>query len=70
MSADIKTFVTHVLQQGFCLGAIQYTHRGTHYERTLHRRHCIGINVKELIMALVTAADAVSVALACFWHWQ
>ena len=22
MSADIKTFVTHVLQQGFCLDAI------------------------------------------------
>ncbi len=52
---------------------LQYTHRGTHYERMLRRRHGIGVDVKELIMALVTAADAVSVALACFqwwqWHW-
>jgi hypothetical protein len=45
---------------------LQYTHRGTHYERTLHRRHSIGVDVKELIVALVTAADAVSAALACF----
>ena len=45
---------------------LQYTHRGTHYERTLGRRHGIGVDVKGLIVALVTAADMVSAALACF----
>ncbi len=45
---------------------LQYTHRGTHYERTLRRRHGVGVNVKELIVALVTAADAVSAALRAF----
>jgi hypothetical protein len=45
---------------------LQYTHRGTHYEHMLNRRHGIGINVKELIVALVTEADAMSAALACF----
>jgi hypothetical protein len=45
---------------------LQYTHRGTHYERTLRRQHGVGVNVKELIMALVTEADAVSAALVCF----
>jgi hypothetical protein len=45
---------------------LQCTHHGSHYEHTLHRRHGIGINVKELIVVLVTAADAVSAALACF----
>jgi hypothetical protein len=45
---------------------LQYTHHGTHYELTLRRRHGIGVNVKELIVALVTAADAVLAALACF----
>ncbi len=44
---------------------LQYTHRGTHYERTLRRRHGIGVNVKELIVALVSAADAVSATLVC-----
>jgi hypothetical protein len=32
----------------------------------LRRRHGIGVNVKELIVALATAADVVSAALACF----
>ncbi len=32
----------------------------------LHRQHGVGINVKESIVALVTAADAMSVALVCF----
>jgi hypothetical protein len=49
---------------------LQYTHRGTHYERTLRKRHGISVNVKKLIVALVTAADAVSAALACFRQWQ
>ena len=66
MSADMKTFVTHVLQQGFVWMRLQYTHCGTHFEHMLHRQHGIGVNVKELIVALVTAADAMSVALACF----
>ncbi len=44
---------------------LQYTHRGTHYERMLRRWHGIGINVKELIVVLVTAADAMSLVLAC-----
>jgi hypothetical protein len=48
----------------------QYTHCGTHYEHMLRRRHGIGVNVKELIVALVTAADAVLAALACFQRWQ
>ena len=49
---------------------LQYTHCGTHYECTLRKQHGIGFKVKELIVALVTAADAVSVALACFQWWQ
>jgi hypothetical protein len=49
---------------------LQYTHRGTQYERSLHRLHGVSIDVKESIVALVTAADAVSVALVCFQLWQ
>jgi hypothetical protein len=45
---------------------LQYTHHGTHYEHVLRRWHGEGVNVKELMVALVTAADAVSAALACF----
>ncbi len=45
---------------------LQYTHCGTHYERMLCKRHGVGVNVKELIVALMTAANGVSVALACF----
>jgi hypothetical protein len=45
---------------------LQYTHHGTHYEHTLRRRHGVKVNVKELIVVLMTAADAVSAALASF----
>jgi hypothetical protein len=45
---------------------LQYTHCGTHYERMLRRRHGIVVNMKDLIVALVTAADVMLAALACF----
>jgi hypothetical protein len=35
MYADIKAFVTHVLQQVSVWMRLQYTHRGTHYESAL-----------------------------------
>jgi hypothetical protein len=45
---------------------LQYTLHGTHYECMLRRRHGVGVDLKELIVALVTAEDAMSAALACF----
>ncbi len=67
MSADEKKHLLLMFcSRVFVWIQLQYTHRGTHSERPLHRRHSIGIIVKELIVVLVTAADAVSAALACF----
>ncbi len=66
MSADIKHVLLMFCSRVFVWMRLQYTHRGTHYERTLRRQHGVSVDVKELIVVLVTAADVVSAALACF----
>jgi hypothetical protein len=73
MSADIKHLLLMFCSRVFVWIRLQYTHHGPHYEHMFHRQHGISIDMKELIVALVTAADAMSAALACFqwwqWHW-
>ncbi len=70
MSADIKHLLLMFCSRVFVWMQLQYTHHGTHYERMLRRWHDVGVDVKELIVALVTAVDAVTVASACFQRWQ
>ncbi len=73
MSAYKKHLLLMFCSRVFVWMQLQYTHCGTHYECMLHRQHGVGVDVKELIMALVTTADAMSAALACFqqlqWRW-